>query len=334
MEAAYYQKLRDNKVQCLLCPHECRINPGNFGICRVRENREGILNTTVFEKACAFRFDPIEKKPLYHFFPGGQILSIGTVGCNLHCKFCQNWEISQCCSKDYPYLKSLQMQEVMEMLQKREDNIGVAYTYNEPTVFFEYMLALAGKVKAAGLKNVAVTNGFINRYPLEQLLEYIDAFNVDLKAFTEDFYRRVARAKLKPIKETILSIHSKGKHLEITNLVVTGLNDKPGVFEDMVKWIASETGPATPLHLSRYFPAYQMDAPATPVSTLLNFFEIAKKHLDFVYLGNIETTEGRRTICPSCKHILIDRAGYRTYKSGLDAEGKCTKCGKRILESV
>jgi pyruvate formate lyase activating enzyme len=334
MEAAYYQKLRDNKVQCLLCPHECRINPGNFGICKVRENRDGILKTTVFEKACAFRFDPIEKKPLYHFYPGSQILSIGTVGCNLHCKFCQNWEISQCCSKDYPYLKSLPVEDVMEMLEKREDNIGIAYTYNEPTVFFEYMLTTASRVKDAGLKNVAVTNGFINKYPLEQLLEFVDAFNVDLKAYTEDFYKRITGAKLKPVKETIRAIHAKGRHLEITNLVVTGLNDDPDVFEEMVKWIANETGPATPLHLSRYFPTYKMDVPATAVSTLHNLYDIASKHLNFVYLGNVDTAVGRRTICPFCQHVLIDRSGYRTYKSGLDAEGNCGKCSEKIIECI
>jgi pyruvate formate lyase activating enzyme len=334
MEAAYYQKLRDNKVQCLLCPHECRINPGNFGICKVRENRDGILNTTVYEKACAFRFDPIEKKPLYHFYPGSQILSIGTVGCNLHCKFCQNWEISQCCSRDYPYLKTLTVEEAMEMLHKREDNIGISYTYNEPTVFFEYMLAMASRVKDAGLKNVAVTNGFINKYPLEQLLEFVDAFNVDLKAFTEDFYKRITGAKLKPIKETIRAIYDKGRHLEITNLVVTGLNDDPDVFEEMMKWIANETGPATPLHLSRYFPTYKLDAPATAVSTLLSLYEIAKKHLDFVYIGNVDASEGRKTICPSCQHVLIDRSGYRTYKTGLDAEGKCGKCSEKIIECI
>jgi pyruvate formate lyase activating enzyme len=223
--------------------------------------------------------------------------------------------------------------EVMDMLDKREDNIGIAYTYNEPTVFFEYMLVLAGRIKDAGLKNVAVTNGFINKYPLEQLLDYIDAFNVDLKAFTDDFYRRITGAKLAPVMEAILAINAKGKHLEITNLVVTGLNDNPDVFEEMVKWIASEVGPDTPLHLSRYFPTYKMEAPATSVDTLQKLYDLASKYLYYVYLGNVDTSDGRRTNCPSCQHLLIERSGYRTYKTGLDAEGNCGRCGESILET-
>jgi pyruvate formate lyase activating enzyme len=334
MEAAYYQKLRDNKVQCLLCPHECRISPGNFGICKVRENKEGTLLAPTYEKACAVRFDPIEKKPLYHFFPGSQILSIGTVGCNLTCKFCQNWEISQCCTKDYPYLKPLPVGEALRMMADRTDNIGVAYTYNEPTVFFEFMLALAMKVKEAGMKNVAVTNGYINKKPLEELLDYIDAFNVDLKAFTEDFYRRVTGGSLGPVKETILSIHAKGRHLELTNLVVTGLNDQPETFEEMVKWIAGELGPGTPLHLSRYFPDYQLDATSTPVATLLKFHEIAIRHLHFVYLGNVESTTGRKTLCPACHSVVMDRVGYSIYKTGLDLKGNCRKCGEEVIKNV
>ena len=334
MEALYYQKLRDNKVQCLLCPHECRINPGNYGICRVRVNKEGVLHTTVYEKACAFRFDPIEKKPLYHFYPGHQILSIGTVGCNLRCTFCQNWEISQCCAEDYPYLKPMPVDEVMEMLEGKEDNIGLAYTYNEPTVFFEYMLAMARRVKQAGLKNVAVTNGFISKHPLLELLEYVDAFNVDLKAFTDDFYRRITTARLQPVKDSLVAIRKKGRHLELTNLIITGLNDHEETFEEMVRWISSELGKDTPLHLSRYFPSYKLDAPSTPVSTLSNLYDIALKHLQYVYLGNTDSSTGRKTVCPNCHHVAIDRRGYKTYKSGLDPNGNCQNCGEKILEHI
>jgi len=334
MEAAYYQKLRDDKVQCLLCPHECRISAGNFGICKVRENQGGTLIAPTFERACAVRFDPIEKKPLYHFFPGGQILSLGTVGCNLSCRYCQNWEISQCCSKDYSYLKPLPVAEAIRMTGDRPDNIGVAYTYNEPTVFFEFMLVLARKVKEAGMWNVAVTNGFINPKPLEELLDYLDAFNVDLKGFTDEFYRRVAGASLAPVLASIRAIRQSGKHLELTNLVVTGLNDGEGPFEEMVKWIAGELGPATPLHLSRYFPDYKMDATSTPVTTLLKLHEIAQKHLHYVYLGNVETATGRKTICPSCQSVLIDRNGYMTYKTGLDPKGNCRKCGEAVIKNV
>lgn len=334
MEAAYYQKLRDEKVQCLLCPHECRISPGNFGICRVRENSHGVLLAPTYEKACAVRFDPIEKKPLYHFFPGSQILSVGTVGCNLSCRFCQNWEISQCCSRDYPYLKPFPVKEALRLMNDRTDNVGIAYTYNEPTVFFEFMLALAKEVKSVGMRNVAVSNGYINPKPLEELLEYLDAFNVDLKAFTEEFYRRVTGASLEPVLQTIKAIRAKDKHLELTNLVVTGLNDSAESFEEMVKWIAGELGPGTPLHLSRYFPQYKMEAPSTPVETLLNFHEIASRHLHFVYLGNMESPAGRKTLCPSCHATLIDRTGYMAYKTGLDLKGNCRKCGEEVIKYI
>jgi pyruvate formate lyase activating enzyme len=220
------------------------------------------------------------------------------------------------------------------MMSDGEDNIGVAYTYNEPTIFFEYMMATARKVREAGLWNVAVTNGFINPHPLEEMLEYIDAFNVDLKAFSDDFYRRVTSSQLKPVLDTILAIHNKGRHLELTNLVVTGLNDQEETFEEMVKWIAGELGPDTPLHLSRYFPNFEMDSPSTPVATLLRFYEIASKHLYYVYLGNVEASTGRQTLCPNCHHVVIDRRGYQTYKSGLDLEGNCRNCGRHIIDNV
>jgi pyruvate formate lyase activating enzyme len=220
------------------------------------------------------------------------------------------------------------------MMSDRPDNIGVAYTYNEPTVFYEFMLATAKKVKEAGMWNVAVTNGFINKHPLAELLDYIDAFNIDLKAFTEDFYKRITSARLQPVKETILEVRRKQKHLELTNLVITGLNDQPETFEEMVKWIAGELGPGTPLHLSRYFPDYQMDVPSTPVATLMNFHEIAARHLHFVYLGNLETSTGRKTLCPSCHSMVMDRAGYTTYKTGLDTKGHCRKCGAAVIRYI
>lgn len=219
----------------------------------------------------------------------------------------------------------------MDMVSDRADNIGVAYTYNEPTIFYEYMLATAKRVRQAGFYNVAVTNGYINKHPLEELLEYIDAFNIDLKAFTGDFYRRIASAELEPVKDAIMAVHRKGRHLELTNLVISGLNDDAVVFEEMVRWIATELGPQTPLHLSRYFPNYQLDAASTPDATMLSLHEIASKHLHFVYLGNMETSTGRKTHCPSCQQVVIDRRGYQTYKSGLDLQGKCKKCGQEVI---
>lgn len=332
--ALFYTKVEGNKVKCLLCPHQCSLGDGREGICRVRKNIGGELFTEVYGKACALRFDPVEKKPLYHFYPGSVILSVGTVGCNLHCKFCQNWEISQTCAGEYPYLKPVSPEQIIAQGLQRNDNIGIAFTYNEPTIFFEYMVDIARLAIRNGLKNVAITNGYINREPLKALLDLIDAFNVDLKAFREDFYRRVTAARLKPVKETILAIRKQGKHLELTNLVIPGLNDDPVVFEEMVQWIAGELGPETPLHLSRYFPNFQMDAPSTPAQVLINLSGIARKHLSYVFLGNLNSDDGSDTICPKCGAVAVQRIGYSTYKKGLTADGRCRKCEYRIIRHI
>ena len=332
--ASYFINTENGKVKCTLCPHMCVLSEGKTGICRVRRNAGGKLMTDVFGKACCLRFDPIEKKPLYHYYPGNMILSVGSVGCNLRCKFCQNWEISQTCAEDYPYLKPISSEEIIEMTSQRADNAGIAYTYNEPTVWFEFMIDIAKKAKEKGMKNVAVTNGYINATPLAELLEYLDAFNVDLKSFTDDFYKRVTGARLQPVKETILMIKRHNKHLELTHLVVTGLNDHLEQFEDMVKWISGELGPETPLHLSRYFPNFELDNKATPLPKLLEFYEMASQYLHYVYIGNIAAEQGRKTLCPVCGNEVIERLGYSTYKKGLDANGKCVKCGTEVIHYV
>lgn len=332
--ASYFITLPGNKVKCTLCPHLCVLADGKQGICRVRRNEGGVLVTDVYGKACCLRFDPIEKKPLYHFYPGSMILSVGSVGCNLHCKFCQNWEISQVCAGDYPYLKPVDAEEIIRMSNDRMDNSGIAYTYNEPTVWYEFMLDIAKKAKKHGLKNVAVTNGYINSTPLLELLEVMDAFNVDLKAFTDDFYKRVTGGRLQPVMDAILMIRRHEKHLELTHLVVTGLNDDGRQFEEMVKWIGGELGPETPLHLSRYFPNFEMENQATPLPKLLEFYEIAGQYLHYVYLGNIATDRGQVTTCPACGAVLIERMGYSIYKKGLDTEGNCRKCGQKVLYHI
>ncbi len=332
--ASYFMTLENGKVKCTLCPHLCTLADGKTGICHVRRNESGSLVTDVYGKACCLRFDPIEKKPLYHFYPGSMILSVGSVGCNLRCKFCQNWEISQTCAEDYPYLKPATAAEILHMAGERHDNSGVAYTYNEPTVWFEFMLDIAREASSRGLKNVMISNGYINTTPLAELLEYMDAFNIDLKAFTDDFYKRVTGGRLKPVKDTILAIHRNDKHLELTHLVVTGLNDDPAKFEEMVKWIGEELGPGTPLHLSRYFPNFELENQATPLPRLLELYELATHYLDFVYLGNVAADEGRVTYCPGCKSPLIERVGYSTYKKGLDASGKCRKCGREVMRFI
>ena len=333
-EALYYKKLKEDKVKCFLCPHECSVRNGGWGICKVRRNIDGILYAENYEKVCSVRFDPIEKKPLYHFYPGRYILSIGSVGCNMACRFCQNWEISQTKVGDYPYLEDLSIEEVISKAGSRDDNVGIAYTYNEPSVWYEYMLDIARDARDKNLKSVMITNGFINQEPLEQLLPLIDAFNVDLKSFDNDFYTRVTSSRLDPVLKSINKISGAGNHLELTHLVVTGLNDDVERFGDLVKWIVDETGPDTPLHISRYFPVYQLDHDATQVNTMLSFYEIAKESLHHVYLGNVTAGDGQDTYCPDCGQKVIERRGYSTYRTGLDTQGCCTKCHRCVIRFI
>ena len=290
-EALIYEKLSSGGVICGLCPHNCKLSPGNTGICRVRSNLDGHLIAENYGILTAIHSDPIEKKPLYHYFPGRKILSIGSIGCNLKCSFCQNCEISQAGVNDFPDLRSYTPENILNMASSDKENLGVAYTYNEPSVFYEFMLDTAMLVNSAGLKNIVVTNGFINKIPLEHLLKYADAFNVDLKAFDDDFFRKYTHSKLSPVLNTLKQISKSNKHLEITNLVIPGLNDKAGTFREMVKWIAMELGSHTVLHLSRYFPKYKSEIESTSLSSLVNLYDIAREFLSYVYVGmfiNIE----------------------------------------------
>jgi len=225
VEARYYNSVHNEKVKCELCPHFCELENGKLGICKIRSNINGKLYCTNYGLLTAVNMDPIEKKTLFHFFPGHQILSIGSNGCNLKCKCCQNWEIAHTSTKNYHNFKKTETQELIQIAKNRIGNIGIAYTYNEPITWFEYMTDIAISIKKAGLKNVLVSNGYINQQPLNELIEYIDAFNIDLKAFTEEKYQYIALAKLNPVKETIKTIVKSGKHIELTNLVIPGFND-------------------------------------------------------------------------------------------------------------
>lgn len=329
MEAKYYIAKEDQKVQCTLCPHDCILKEGQTGICRVRTNKGGKLFTDNYAKVCSLHLDPIEKKPLYHYYPGRNILSVGSVGCNLHCKFCQNYEISQTSVKDYPYLKEYSPEAIVELADCEPGNLGLAYTYNEPTVWFEYMLDIAWRAHESELKNVMVTNGFINQEPLKELLTVIDAFSVDLKAFTETFYKHLTSSSLKPVLESLKTIKASGRHLEITNLLIREENDNENTFREMMKWIQGELGPDTVLHISRFFPTYKLVHNATPEVLLEKFHGIAKEYLNYVYLGNIKSSIGRDTLCPKCGHTLIARKGYQTSIIGL-ADGKCASCGAMV----
>lgn len=282
MEALHYEKLRDGNVRCRLCPIECLISDGKKGACGVRANRSGILYSEVYGKMTSMALDPIEKKPLYHYHPGKHILSVGAKGCNLHCDFCQNWQISQDLSSPTQDVTS----GYIIAQAKRCGSFGIAYTYNEPFVWYEFVLDTAKLAKKSGLENVLVTNGFVNMKPLEEILPYIDAMNIDLKAFNEDFYIKVCGGRLGNVLEMIKR-SARSCHVELTTLVIPGFNDSQEDIRREAEWIRDNVGADTPLHLSRYFPCYKMKVPPTPVETLERAGEIAGRSLRYVYLGNV-----------------------------------------------
>ena len=330
-EAAFYTKEKEQKVHCYLCPHNCLIREGKRGICRVRKNVDGKLMAETYGQICSAGFDPIEKKPLYHFHPGNTIFSVGSIGCNLHCRFCQNWEISQTDVEEFDHLRNYQPDEIVKIAGERKDNFGIAYTYNEPTVWFEYMDDIATRAKDKGLKNVMVTNGFISPDPLQRSFEFMDAYSVDLKAFDEEFYRKLTASKLEPVKKALKMIRDARKHMEITNLVITGENDEEAVFEEMIKWIGGELGNKTVLHISRYYPTYRLNNPPTSPDTLERFYEIASRHLAYVYIGNIISKNGQNTYCDNCKELLIERSRYNTRLKNVKDDGSCGNCGNEVF---
>jgi len=284
-EAMFYHSGEKGITACELCPRGCVIKPGNKGFCRVRENRDGVLYALNYGKYTALALDPIEKKPLYHFFPGSSILSVGTFGCSFHCGFCQNWQIAHQAIDGENVSPETIVFWAVEAAKK--GSIGVAYTYSEPLMWYEFVLDAAQKVQEAGLKNVLVTNGFIRPEPFSRLLPFIDALNIDVKGFTGEFYRKIVKGEFEPVLAAAESAYRAGKHLEITTLLIPGLNDSKEEVEKLVYWIAESLGPEVPLHFSRYFPNYKMDAAPTPIGILHAAQEIALKKLNYVYLGNV-----------------------------------------------
>lgn len=331
MKEALYYKTLNGKIVCELCPHLCTIKNGNYGICGVRKNIEETLFSENFSLLSAVNFDPIEKKPLYHFYPGSEILSIGSIGCNMTCKFCQNWQISQKTAFDIDHVSSYTSEEITRMAKIRRNNIGVAYTYNEPTVGFEFMLETATLVKASAMKNVMVSNGFINEQPLNELINYIDAFNIDLKAFNDVFYKQQTGARIEQVKKALKLIAQKGRHLEITCLIIPTLNDNEKEFTEMINWISGELGKKTVLHLSRYHPMYKLDIHSTESSTLENLYSIASSKLDYVYVGNINLKDCQDTVCPNCGKKVVSRSGYFINIEGMNENGSCANCGLQIM---
>jgi pyruvate formate lyase activating enzyme len=327
-EAFFYTKLDHQTVQCDLCPWNCILKPGQTGNCKVRSNENGKLVTHVYNKVAAFGIDPIEKKPLYHFYPGKNILSVGEVGCNLHCSFCQNHRISQCFASEFVGFQEITSAQLVAKALKIPQNIGIAYTYNEPFTFYEFMIETAKLAHENGLKNVVVSNGYINPEPLKKILPFIDAYNIDLKAFTEEFYHKQTKGKLEPVLETLKIIAKSTAHLEITNLIIPALNDDETDFEKMVKWIALELGTSFPLHLSRYFPQHELHPPTTSLIKLETLYELAKIHLQHVYLGNVSDEKRSSTNCNKCNSTLIIRNHYNTSVQHLDETGCCISCGE------
>lgn len=320
-DAMWWRK-EDQIVICELCPHFCNIPEGKRGFCGVRFNYGSSLKTLNFGKASSVAIDPIEKKPLYHWFPGSRILSFGTVGCNLNCPFCQNWPIARWA--DSVDLIEITPQKIVELVKKNGLK-SVAFTYNEPFVWFEFVLKSAQVLRKENIHVVLVTNGYINAPPLRELLPYISAMNIDLKGFSEKVYS-ILHGSLEPVKRTIETSVEAGVHVEITHLLVPGIHDSTEQFVSMIDWLSSISA-NIPFHLSRYFPNYKWHKEPTPLDKMKEYADLAREKLKFVYLGNI--LEGNDTFCPKCNALIIKRTGYHIEIFNLKKDGRCGLCNTR-----
>jgi pyruvate formate lyase activating enzyme len=323
-EAMYYEKLAAKKVRCHLCSHECQVADLERGRCGVRENRDGVYYSLVYGQPCAVHVDPIEKKPLFHYHPGSQAYSLATAGCNFSCRFCQNWEISQRRPEQVRPINLLP-EEVLRLAGKQGCQI-IAHTYNEPTVFFEYMRDCAALGREKGIPNVMISNGFIKKKPLQELCRLLGAVKIDLKAFTENFYREQSGGRLKPVLDTLITLRAENIWFEIVVLLIPGLNDSNREIERMCRWISLELGPAVPLHFSRFAPSYMIrNIPPTPPETLHAARKIAlDAGIKFCYIGNLLSDAGN-TYCPGCGKLLVRRLLYSIEKPGLQGN-RCQSC--------
>ena len=317
------------KVKCLLCPRECELSDGNRGDCRARMNIGGELKTLVYGKPCAVHVDPIEKKPLFHYLPGTGSFSIATAGCNLHCMYCQNWEISQREPENTRNI-SLSPQEVVGEAVAAKCR-SIAYTYSEPVIFFEYAADTARLAHKKGLSNVWVTAAYINPEPLKEAITFVDAANIDLKGITDKYYKTMSRATLKPVLDAIVTMKREGVWVELTNLVVPTYNDTEEDFSRLCGWIVDNVGKDVPVHFSKFWPMYQLkNLPPTPEETLTRARNIAmSKGINYAYVGNIPGHEGNNTYCPACNKIIIGRQGYSILEYNI-AGGKCKFCSHPI----
>lgn len=324
----YQNTLADGRTQCTICPRYCKLDEGQAGFCQVRKNLGGEIVSTTYGYNTGLAVDPIEKKPLYHFYPGSKVLSFGTLGCNMGCQFCQNWHISK--SKADPKINQAEPEKIVS-LAKQLGCKSVAFTYNDPVVFFEYAIDTAKICRENGIKTVAVTAGYISPEPRKEFFKYMDAANIDLKAFSERFYKKNCLAHLEPILETIKYVKKETNcWLELTTLLIEGENDSDRELEEECQWIVKELGPDVPLHFSAFHPSYKfMDKPQTKIETVLKAYNIAKKAgINYVYTGNIVETKTSTTYCSACKKPLILRLGYETITENIK-KGYCTFCGNK-----
>ncbi len=329
--ARWWHRLDDGRIQCDLCPRDCKLHDGQRGACFVRQNLGGEMILTTYGRSSGFCIDPIEKKPLHHFYPGSSVLSFGTAGCNLACKFCQNWDISK--SKDMDRLMDQAAPDEIARAAEESGCKSVAFTYNDPVIFAEYAMDTADACHARGIRTVAVTAGYIHAEARREFYAKLDAANVDLKAFTDEFYFKLTGAHLAPVLDTLRYIKREtNTWLEITTLLIPGKNDSDAELEAMTAWIAQELGPDVPLHFSAFHPDYKMtDIPATPAQTLSRARAIAlQAGLHYVYTGNVHDTDGGTTWCPSCRAPLIVRDWYRIEDYRLTADGHCPQCHEKI----
>ena len=327
-EAEYYESLGDGSVVCRLCPHACRMAEGRSGRCRSRMNRGGRLWTDAYGEVCALQADPVEKKPLLHFHPGGRCLSLAAAGCNLSCRNCQNWMLSQVAPAEVESRRLLP--ENVAAMAVAHACPMVAYTYTEPLTYLEYTRDCAKACREAGLKNILVTAGYVNRRPLDDLLPWLDAANVDLKSFSDEVCQAVCHARLSPVLATLERMHEAGVWVEVTNLLIPGVNDDMKMIRDMCLWLVSHGLSEAPLHFSRFFPQYHMRRLSpTPVDTLLHARETARAcGMRYVYIGNVDLPEAVDTHCPRCGRVLIRRHGYQVLTA--DFTGACPVCGERV----
>ncbi len=321
MQARFHDRFPDGAVSCQLCPHACFLRNGDIGVCGARKNRNGKLLALTYGEVTGAVVDPMEKKPLYHFHPGSKIYSVGSWGCNLKCVFCQNAAISQGESPTVPLSPGEVAKNGMA-----DGSIGVAYTYNEPVIAMEYLIDCCKEVRKLKGKNVVVTNGFVNRKPLEELLPWADAFNIDIKAFNNDFYKRMCGGKLDPVLENVQFLTGK-THLELTTLIIPEENDAIPELEDLAEWISQSCGRAVPCHLTAYHPSYRYSRGATTEAVLKNARYIFRKKLDYVYLGNVSVPGASDTVCRNCGKTVVKRVVFDADTSGMNPDGTCAHCG-------